>query len=44
MNPFGWAHSPIIAIENLARFLILAHPGQVILIQYLDDVMLVSTV
>ena len=41
--PFWWAHSPIIAIENLARFLILTHPGQVILIQYLDDVLLLST-
>ena len=40
--PFGWAHSPIIASENLAHFLILAHPGQVIQIQYLDDVLLVS--
>ena len=41
--PFGWAHSPVITIENVARFLILAHPSQVILIQYLDDVVLVST-
>ena len=41
--PFGWAHSLIIAIEYLTRFLILAHLGQVILIQYLDDVLLVST-
>ena len=41
--PFGWAHSPIIAIENMARFLILTHLGQVILIQYLGDVLLVST-
>ena len=41
--PFGWAHNPIIVIENLARFLILAHRGQVVLMQYLDDVLLVST-
>ena len=41
--PFGWSHSPVIAIANLARFLVLAHPGQVILIRYLDYIVLVST-
>ena len=40
--PFGWAFSPIIAIETLARYLSLQHPGQVTLIQYLDDVLLAS--
>ena len=41
--PFGWSYSPIIAIENLARFLVLAHPWQVIFIQHLDDILLVFT-
>ena len=40
--PFGWAFSPIIATETLARYLFLQHPRQVILIQHLDDVMLAS--
>ena len=40
---FGWSYSPVIAIENLARYPMLAHPGQVIIIQYLDDILLVST-
>ena len=40
--PFGWAFSPIIAIETPARYLSLQHPGQVILIQYLDDVLSAS--
>ena len=40
--PLGWAFSPIIAIEIVARYLSLQHPGQVILIQYLDDVLLAS--
>ena len=41
--PFAWSFSPIIAIETLARHLVLRHPRQVILIQYLDDVLLIST-
>ena len=40
--PFGWAFSPIVAIGTLARYLSLKHPDQVILIQYLDDVLLPS--
>ena len=34
--PFGWAHSLVLA--NLS----LQHPGQVILVQYLDDILVVS--
>ena len=41
--PFGWSYNLVMAIENLARFLMLAHPGQVIIIQHLDDNPLVST-
>ena len=42
LPPFGWSFSPIIAIETLAQFLVQQHPGQVILIQYLDDLLLIS--
>ena len=38
---FGWAYGRITGVENLARFLILGHPGQVILSPYLD-ILLVS--
>ena len=41
--PFGWAFSPILAIETLSRSLVLQFPGTIILIQYLDDVLLIST-
>ena len=40
--PFGWSFSPIIAIETISRNLLLTFPGEVILIQYLVDVLLVS--
>ena len=41
--PFGWAFSPILAIETLSRSLVLQYPGTIILTQYLDDVLLIST-
>ena len=41
--PFAWSYGPVIALENLARLLAVAHQGQVILLQYLDDILLLST-
>ena len=40
--PFGWAASPNMAIEVLAAYLTLHFPGDTILIQYVDDILLVS--
>ena len=40
--PFGWAASPNIAIAVLAAYLTLHFPGDTILIQYVDDILLVS--
>ena len=41
--PFGWSHSPVIAQAVLAIYLAIARPGTVVQIQYLDDVLGVST-
>ena len=41
--PFGWSHSPLIARAVLAIFLAIARPESVVQIQYLDDVLGVST-
>ena len=40
--PFGWAASPNMAIEVLAAYHTLHFPGDTILIQYVDDILLVS--
>ena len=40
--PFGWSASPSMAVEVLAAYLTLHFPGEVILIQYVDDVLLIS--
>ena len=40
--PFGWVASPNMAIEVLAAYLTLHFPGDTILIQYVDDILLVS--
>ena len=40
--PFGWAASPNMAIDVLAVYLTLHFPGDTILIQYGDDILLVS--
>ena len=39
--PFGWTASPGMAVEVLAAYLTLQFPGEVILIQYVDDILLV---
>ena len=40
--PFGWTASPSMAVEVLVAYLVLHFPGEVILIQYVDDVLLIS--
>ena len=40
--PFGWTTSPGMAVEVLAAYLTLHSPGEVILIQYVDDILPVS--
>ena len=40
--PFGWTASPSMAVEVLAAYLTLHFPGEVILIQHVDDVLLFS--
>ena len=40
--PFGWTHSPAIAVAVLAQYLAVTFPGEVIIIQYVDDILLVA--
>ena len=40
--PFGWTASPGMAVEVLAAYLTLHFPCEVILVQYVDDILLVS--
>ena len=41
--PFEWAHSPALAQELLGMYLSVEHQGEVVIIQYLDDVLAFST-
>ena len=38
--PFGWSRSPALAQELLGCYLATLHPTQVVVIQYLDDILL----
>ena len=40
--PFGWTHTPAIAVAVLARYLAVTFPGEIIIIQYVDDILLVA--
>ena len=40
--PFGWTASPSMAVEVLAAYLTLHFPREVILIQYVEDILLLS--
>ena len=40
--PFGWTHSPTIAVAVLAQYLAVTFPGDIIIIQYVDDILLVA--
>ena len=40
--PFGWTHSPAIAVAVLAQYLAVTFPGEIIIIQYVDDILLVA--
>ena len=40
--PFGWTHSPPIAQKLLALTLAKRHPGEVIVIQYVDDILIMG--
>ena len=41
--PFGWAHNPALAQELLGMFPNVRHPKEVVIIQYLDDVLAINT-
>ena len=40
--PFGWTHSPAIAVVVLAQYLAVTFPGDIIIIQYVDDTLLLT--
>lgn len=39
---FGWSHSPVLAQMILGMYLANVNPGTVVIIQYVDDILLVS--
>ena len=40
--PFGWAHSPALAQELLGMYLSVEHPDDVVIVQYLYDLLAFS--